>query len=66
MYIRELAKKLAVSEMWLKKIKYFKTNVVNHQDLEDLREIFLNKETNCSLIKAKKIEKIIKKIAQCQ
>ncbi len=63
MYIRQLANKLAVSEMWLKKIKYFKTNVVNHQDLEDLKEIFLNKETNCSLIKAKKIEKIIKEIA---
>lgn len=63
MYIRELAKKLEISEMWLKKIKYFKTNVVNHQDLEDLREIFLNKETNCSLVKAKKIEKIIKEIA---
>ncbi len=63
MYIRELAKKLEISEMWLKKIKYFKTNVVNHQDLEDLKEIFLNKETNCSLIKAKKIEKIIKEIA---
>ena len=39
MYIRELAKKLEISEMWLKKIKYFKTNVVNHQDLEDLKEI---------------------------
>ncbi len=63
MYIRELAKKLEISEMWLKKIKYFKTNVVNHMDLEDLKEIFLNKETNCSLIKAKKIEKIIKEIA---
>ena len=63
MYIKELAKKLEISEMWLKKIKYFKTNVVNHQDLEDLKEIFLNKETNCSLIKAKKIEKIIKEIA---
>ena len=63
MYIRELAKKLEISEMWLKKIKYFKTNVVNHQDLEDLKEIFLNKETNCSLIKAKKIDKIIKEIA---
>ena len=63
MYIRQLANKLAVSEMWLKKIKYFKTNVVNPKDLEDLKEIFLNKQTNCSLIKAKKIEKIIKEIA---
>ncbi len=63
MYIRQLAKKLEISEMWLKKIKYFKTNIVNHQDLEELKDIFLNKQTNCSLVKVKKIEKIMKEIA---
>ena len=62
MYIRELAKKLAVSVMWLKKIKYFKNNIIEIQDLHELKDIFEEKQTNCSLIKAKKIEKIIKQL----
>ena len=62
MYIRQLAKSLGVSEMWLKKIKYFRTNILNRQDLEELMEIFLDKETNLSLIKAKKIEKLLQEM----
>ena len=38
---------------------YFKNNIVNIDDLHELENIFINKQTNNSLIKAKKIKKII-------
>ncbi len=59
LFIRELSKKLSISTMHLKRIKYFKNNIVNLDDLHELENIFINKQTNNSLIKAKKIKKII-------
>lgn len=60
LFIRELSQKLSISTMYLKRIKYFKNNIVNLDDLQELENIFINKQTNNSLIKAKKIKKIIK------
>ena len=60
LFIRELSQKLSISTMYLKRIKYFKNNIVNLDDLHELENIFINKQTNNSLIKAKKIKKIIK------
>jgi len=61
-FIREIAKKLRISEMWLKKIKYFEKNIIEKKELENLKDLFESKNTNNGLIKARKIEKILKDI----
>lgn len=61
-FIREIAKKLKITEMRLKRIKYFNTNLIQKKELEDLKNLFEQKNTNNGLIKARKIEKILKDI----
>ncbi len=61
-FIREIAKKLKITEMRLKRIKYFEKNIIEKKELEDLKYLFEQKNTNNGLIKAKKIEKILKDI----
>lgn len=62
LFLRELAEKLNISEMWLKKIKYFEKNIIDKKELENLKEFFESKNTNNGLIKARKIEKILKNL----
>lgn len=62
-FMRELAKKLNIKEFTLERL-YLKpeNNLVSLEELKKLKEIFISKKTNCSLIKARKIEKILKNI----
>lgn len=57
-FIREIAKKLKITEMRLKRIKYFNTNLIQKKELEDLKNLFEQKNTNNGLIKARKIKNI--------
>lgn len=59
-FIREIAKRLGITEDRLKRIKYFEKNIVDKKELENLKDFFLEKNTNNGLIKARKIEKILK------
>lgn len=61
-FLRELAKKLKVSEIWIKKNVYVNNNILRKADLEKIKDFFENKNTNNGLIKAKKIEELLKKI----
>ncbi len=61
-FLREIAKKLGITENRLKKIKYFEKNLIEKKELENLKIFFEQKNTNNGLIKAKKIEKILKNI----
>ncbi|MDD4330337.1 MAG: hypothetical protein PHD79_10305 [Aliarcobacter sp.] len=62
-FMRELAKKLNIKEFTLERL-YLKpeNNLVSLEELQKLKEIFISKKTNCSLIKARKIEKILKNL----
>lgn len=61
-FLREIAKRLSISEVRLKRIKYFEKNIVDKKELENLKDFFLKKNTNNGLIKARKIEKILKNL----
>lgn len=61
-FLREIAKELKITENRLKKIKYFEKNLIEKKELEDLKEFFEKKNTNNGLIKARKIEKILKNL----
>lgn len=61
-FIREIAKRLGITEDRLKRIKYFEKNIVDKKELENLKDFFLEKNTNNGLIKARKIEKILKNL----
>ncbi len=62
-FLRELARKLNVEESTIIKL-YLKpeNNLISIEELQKLKEIFIAKKTNCSLIKARKIEKILKNL----
>lgn len=62
-FMRELAKKLNIKEFTLERL-YLKpeNNLVSLEELQKLKEIFISKKTNCSLIKARKIERILKNL----
>lgn len=61
-FLRELAKKLKISEAWIKRNVYIENNVLKEEDLLRLKEYYENKRTNCGLIKSRKIEEVINKI----
>lgn len=61
-FLREIAHILSISEAWLKKIKYFEKNILTKKEIEDLKEFFEKKNTNNGLIKARKIEKLLKNL----
>ena len=60
-FLRELARKLNIEESTIVKL-YLRpeNNLITVEELQKLKEIFISKKTNCSLIKARKIEKILK------
>ncbi len=62
-FLRELARKLNIEESTIVKL-YLRpeNNLITVEELQKLKEIFISKKTNCSLIKARKIEKILKNI----
>lgn len=62
LFLREIARELNVSQKWLKKLKYFDKNLLDKRELENLKDFFLEKNTNNGLIKARKIEKILKNL----
>lgn len=61
-FLREIAKELKVSVKWLKRVKYFEKCLIEKKELIDLKEIFERKRTNNGLIKARKIEKLLKNL----
>lgn len=61
-FLREIAKQLKITENRLKRIKYFEKNLIEKKELENLKEFFEQKNTNNGLIKARKIEKILKNL----
>lgn len=62
-FLRELARKLNIEESTIVKL-YLRpeNNLITVEELQKLKEIFISKKTNCSLIKARKIEKILKNL----
>jgi len=61
-FIRELAKTLKISQVRLSRIKYFEKNIVSKKEIEELKDFFVQKNTNYGLIKARKIEKLLKNL----
>ncbi|MDD3054261.1 MAG: hypothetical protein PHE16_00140 [Aliarcobacter sp.] len=61
-FLREIAKKLGITETRLKRIKYFEKNLIEKKELENLKEFFEKKNTNYGLVKARKIEKILRNL----
>lgn len=61
-FLREIAKKLNISEKWLKQISYSEKNIIGKKELQNMKKIFEQKNTNNGLIKARKIEKILKNL----
>lgn len=62
LFLREIAENLKISETWLKKMKYFEKNIISKKELVELKDFFESKNTNNGLIKARKIEKILKNL----
>lgn len=58
--LKKLAERLNLAQTTILNNYYrFETNLITLEELLILKNIFLNKKTNCGLIKARKIEKII-------
>lgn len=62
LFLREIAENLKINETWLKKMKYFEKNIISKKELVELKDFFESKNTNNGLIKARKIEKILKNL----